>query len=477
MKRKELDLSTITKPILLVDDDANVLNILNRQITTFGMQADLARNGKEALQLLQKHQYDLVITDIAMPQMNGMELLLHIRKHYPQTDVLAISGYHELFNFTDLVAAGAADFIDKPFQTNELKAKLQRIFRERFLLTELAQSKEQEKTFFLHIVESLAISLDEKDKYTHGHSKRVTDIALQLAEHATEETVDFELLRLCGVLHDIGKIGVPDKILGKTGMLTEEEFAVIKKHPKQGAQILRPMASDKRIAKISKIIQHHHERYDGKGYPDALEGKNIPYLSRILAIADSYDAMTSDRPYRKGLAPSVAIEEIRKHSGTQFDPVLAEKFITLTVQRLVPSVTQKQMAKILIIDDDLMFRKMLKQLLEREGYDIIEADNGNSGLKQFQQSFPDLVICDLIMPDKEGLETIQEMQKLNSKVSIIAVSGGGKAEPTVYLPLAKALGARITFPKPFVHQEFLEAVTACLCPCPTSHCHPARYYN
>ncbi len=327
MNHKGLDLSKIADRILLVDDDENVLGMLERQVTAFGLKTDQAGNGREAVELLQTRQYGLVITDIVMPEMDGMELLLHVKVHYPQVDVLAISGHNELYNFTDFIVAGATDFISKPFKQDELKAKLQRIFRERLLLAELASNKKTEKTFFLHIVESLAISLDEKDEYTHGHSKRVTNLSLQLAEYATEESVDFELLRLCGVLHDIGKIGVPDKILGKTGKLTAEETIVIKKHPEQGPQILRPMESDNRIAKISKVIKHHHERYDGKGYPDGLKGKDIPFLSRIITIADSYDAMTSDRPYRKGMGIGVAIEEIRANSGSQFDPILAEKFV------------------------------------------------------------------------------------------------------------------------------------------------------
>lgn len=327
MDQKELDLSTITERVLLVDDDEDMLGLLNRHVGLFGLRADRARNGKEAVEFLQKHQYGLVITDITMPEMDGMELLVHVRCHYPQVDVLAISGYSDRYNFTDLVAAGAIDFIAKPFKQGELKAKLQRVFRERSLLAELALSKEKEKSFFLHIVESLAISLDEKDKYTHGHSRRVTNFSLQLAEHTADKKIDFELLRLCGVLHDIGKIGVPDKILGKLGKLTEEEFATIKKHPEQGGQILRPMASDGRVADISKIIRHHHERYDGKGYPDGLKGEEIPYLSRIITIADSFDAMTSDRPYRKGMDIISAIEEIRRNIGSQFDPDLAASFI------------------------------------------------------------------------------------------------------------------------------------------------------
>ncbi|MEN8141032.1 MAG: HD domain-containing phosphohydrolase [Thermodesulfobacteriota bacterium] len=329
-QNKELDLATITEPVLVVDDDEAVLGMVHLMVSRFGLQIDKANNGEEALQLLKKGRYGLLITDIAMPRMDGMELLLHVKEHYPELDVLAISGHHELYNFTDLVAAGAVDFMAKPFQANELKAKLQRIYRERLILAELAERRESEKTFFLHIVESLAISLDEKDRYTHGHSQRVTSYALQLAEQIPEADVDLELLRLCGILHDIGKIGVPDKILGKMDCLTDAEFAVIRKHPEQGAQILRPMESDRRIAKISKVIRHHHERYDGMGYPDGLQGEEIPLLARIIAIADSYDAMTSDRPYRKGTdAVTLALQEIEDNSGTQFDPVLAEKFVTL----------------------------------------------------------------------------------------------------------------------------------------------------
>lgn len=333
-KEKEMplyqtDLSTIDEQVLVVDDDTTLLELLHRQLTSFGLQAKQSSSAMNAVTLLQKQSYGLVITDIAMPEMDGMELLRHIKTQHPDIDVLAISGYSNRYNFTDLVHAGASDFITKPFDINELEAKLQRIFHERFLKNELANRKKTEKKFFLHIVESLAISLDEKDAYTHGHSKRVTNLALQLAECTTEEPVDVELLRLCAVLHDIGKIGIPDKILGKIGPLTSKEYDVIKKHPEKGAQILGPMESDSRISLISTIIKHHHERYDGTGYPDGLQGEEIPYFSRLIAITDSYDAMTSDRPYRKGMEAGTALEEIHKHSGSQFDPTLARKFIDI----------------------------------------------------------------------------------------------------------------------------------------------------
>jgi len=319
--------SEVQEPVLLVDDDPSILALLNRYVTAYGLQADLARNGREAVACLKNRHYGLLITDIMMPEMNGMELIDYVSRHHAQTDILAVSGFSDRYSFSDLVAAGATEFIAKPFQGGELEAKLLRIFRERRLRCRLATSREKEKTFFLNIVDSLARALDEKDEYTHGHARRVTNLSLQLVAQAQGNDIDRETLRLSGILHDIGKIGVPDSILRKTGKLNDDEFRVIKKHPEQGADILQPMGSDRRMAEISRIIRHHHERYDGRGHPDGLKGEEIPYCSRIIAIADSYDAMTSDRPYRKGMAVTAALEEIRINSGSQFDPLLAKKFV------------------------------------------------------------------------------------------------------------------------------------------------------
>jgi len=320
---------TLSKRILLVDDDSSILALLQRHASRLGFVGDIAANGKEAVTLLEKHSYPLVISDIMMPLMDGMELLRHIKEHCPETDVLVVSAYGSQYSFSDLIAAGASDFISKPFEADELQAKIQRILRERALLTELSQGKEKEKLFFLSLVESLAMSLDEKDRYTHGHARRVTNLSLQLAEQLKDPKIDMELLRLSGILHDIGKIGVPDAVLLKVEKLSDEEFAVIKKHPEQGARILQPMVFDKRMHDIARIIRHHHERFDGKGYPDGLSGETIPLYSRIITVADSYDAMTSDRPYRKGMGCKDALAEIERNRGQQFDPLLAEKFIAL----------------------------------------------------------------------------------------------------------------------------------------------------
>ncbi|MBU1234282.1 MAG: response regulator [Proteobacteria bacterium] len=328
-KQNRIESNGLPDRILLVDDDKNILTLLYRHTRRLGFNVDLAGNGEEALELLKNHSYALVISDIMMPVMDGMTLLRCIKQQHADTDVLIISAYGNQYSFSDLITAGASDFIGKPFEIDELRAKIQRIFRERSLLAELGRSKEKERLFFLRLVESLATSLNEKDKYTHGHARRVTNLSLQLAEHLNDTTMDLELLRLSGMLHDIGKIGVPDSILLKVGRLTEEEFAIIKKHPDQGARILRPMGFNGRMNNIVHIIRHHHERFDGKGYPDGLVGEAIPLYSRIIAVADSYDAMTSDRPYRKSMNYRDALAEIEKNAGRQFDPVLAEKFVEL----------------------------------------------------------------------------------------------------------------------------------------------------
>jgi HD-GYP domain-containing protein (c-di-GMP phosphodiesterase class II) len=190
----------------------------------------------------------------------------------------------------------------------------------------------QENQSFVNIIETLANALDERDKYTHGHSRRVTNLSLALGDKIGLQSNDFKLLRLGSILHDIGKIGVPDSILLKPGKLTNEEFEIIKNHPGQGGNILLPMKHDHKVWQLIPIVRHHHERYDGKGYPDGLMGKKIPLLARVVAVADSYDAMTSDRPYRKGMTKEKALNEIEKGTDTQYDPHLAMEFVSMMKQ-------------------------------------------------------------------------------------------------------------------------------------------------
>ncbi len=190
-------------------------------------------------------------------------------------------------------------------------------------------SKKKNQQSLINIIEILSNSLNERDKYTYGHARRVTNLAMILGNTAGLNNKEFEQLRLGAIMHDIGKIGVQDSILLKSGKLSDEEFEQIKQHPVQGEYILQPMMQDAHIVKIIQLVRHHHERYDGAGYPDGLKGEEIPLLARIIAIADSFDAMTSDRPYRKGMSKEKALSEIQKGAGTQYDSSLATNFVSM----------------------------------------------------------------------------------------------------------------------------------------------------
>jgi len=189
---------------------------------------------------------------------------------------------------------------------------------------ENAKLYSQLENLFLSSIRAIVNAIEEKDEYTRGHTGRVTEYSLLIGKRLGLSNDEIKTLELSALLHDVGKIGIPDSILRKPGRLTDEEYAVIKSHPLRGVKILEPIEN---IRHILPGIRHHHERYDGKGYPDGLKGKKIPFYARIIAVADAFDAMTSDRPYRKGLPIEIARKEIEENRGTQFDPECADAFL------------------------------------------------------------------------------------------------------------------------------------------------------
>ena len=205
------------------------------------------------------------------------------------------------------------------------------------ILQHLRLDRQQEReNLFFDIIETMAITLEERDAYTHGHANRVTRFSLQLSRAANLDKKTQDRLRLAATLHDIGKIGIPDEILLKTTPLTREEFDVIKGHPDKGVRILGRLR-DSRMQQIIHGVRYHHERFDGQGYPEGLAGDEIPLIARIIGIADSFDAMTSDRPYRKGMSEASALLEISLCAGSQFDPLYADLFVSLFQSDQIPA--------------------------------------------------------------------------------------------------------------------------------------------
>lgn len=312
--------------ILVVDDELSNIDLLKR---TLRREYDIisATSGFEALDLLSSYDSDvaLIISDQRMPGMSGTEFMSRTLNTHPYALRILLTGYSDIEAMIDGInECELFQYIQKPWDSSELKFLVSKaIDNYRLTLTKNSLLKQLRELLYTTI-QAISDALDEKDAYTHGHSKRVTLYALILGRAMNLDNSKLEKLQLGGLLHDIGKIGTPEKILNKPGGLTHEEFDIIKKHPGKGREILKNI---RQLKEISAWLRSHHEKYDGGGYPDGLKGDEIPLPARILAVADTYDAMTSDRSYRKGLPHEVAVEEIKRCANTQFDPMIVEIFI------------------------------------------------------------------------------------------------------------------------------------------------------
>ncbi len=312
--------------ILLVDDEVNNLQLLRRTLR-HDYNIMTASNGKEALEIVEHHgkEISLIVSDQKMPEMQGTEFLKQVSNEYPDIIKILLTGHLDVDAIVDSINdCHLYQYIVKPFDPEVLKMTIEGGIQKFNLLNNKTVILKDLRELFYKTIKLIAAALDAKDPYTHGHSMRVTMYSMILAKKLNLDDTMLEEIETAGLLHDIGKIGIPQSILCKPGKLTNEEFEVMKSHPEQGEKMLKDI---KKLTLISNWLRTHHEKWDGTGYPNGLKGEEIPLSGRIIALADTYDAMTSDRPYRKALSHETAIEEIRKCSGTQFDPVLAQLFV------------------------------------------------------------------------------------------------------------------------------------------------------
>ena len=302
-----------------------------------GFSCREASNGAEALEILQHSPVPLVLSDMRMPKMDGIELLRQVRSRYPDTALVMITAVADVEVAVSCLALGAMDYLTKPFHLEEVRARVSQALEKRRLIIEnrdyqerledrVAVQARRLEELFLASVQSLAEALELKDPYTRGHSIRVSHFSSAIARTMQLDTDIVRQIELGGQVHDIGKIGVREAVLNKPGKLTAEEYAHIMTHPILGWRILAPLLSDAPLA--LNIVRSHHERWDGRGVPDGLGRAEIPLEARIASVADSFDAMTSGRPYRSAqLSFDEAIVEVRRCSGTQFDPDIVGAFI------------------------------------------------------------------------------------------------------------------------------------------------------
>ena len=328
--------------ILVVDDEEAIREVVSTLLEAQGYVCTVRQNGRLALEAFRQGTFDLVLSDIVMPEMDGLKLLAELRRDDPDVPVIMVTAMHDISIALEAIRAGAYDYILKPFERDQLHMSVRRALDHRQLVLEnrtyqsdlehLVAERTQQLSIALqdleqsydYTLEALGGALDAKDAETEGHCQRVTAFTITIAQ---KMGVDKGLLRQIArgaFLHDIGKMGVPDQILRKPGPLTNEEREIMRKHCEIGYAVLQRIPFLKEAA---EIVLSHQECFDGSGYPRGLKGEEIPIGARIFAVADTLDAMISDRPYRKALPISAAREEIERFSGRQFDPQVVEIFL------------------------------------------------------------------------------------------------------------------------------------------------------
>jgi response regulator RpfG family c-di-GMP phosphodiesterase len=326
--------------ILIVDDEAEITSILS-DLFEGKYDCTVAGSAEEALELLAKSEYQLVVSDITMPGMSGLDMIPHIRDGWPNSVVVMISGMQTMESAIDALRLGAFDYVMKPFDLRQVEAVVKRaldhqeliVAKQRYEdhLEELVEQRTIELDLALNSLEdayrstlkALTAALETRDLETHGHSERVVSYSMRLGREYGLDSERTKALEFGSLLHDIGKIGVPDLILRKPAKLTPEEWVLMRQHPLHGQQILRGIDFLKGAA---CVVAQHHEKWDGSGYPLGLRGEEIDVCARIFSVADAFDAITSNRVYRKGKPYHAAAEELDAWAGTQFDPKVVEAF-------------------------------------------------------------------------------------------------------------------------------------------------------
>jgi putative nucleotidyltransferase with HDIG domain len=334
-----------TERILVVDDEEAIREIVSSMLNAAGYRCSQAASGLQALNVLQSGQeFELMLSDLMMAEMDGVALLERTKETFPDMPVIMVTAVHDISVALAAIRNGAYDYLLKPFEREQLLATVRRALEHRRLKLEnrayqsnleslvaarteqLRQAMSDLERSYDITLEALGDALDLKDAETEGHSKRVTAFTIAMARAMGLSSQEIRVIARGAFLHDIGKMAIPDAILRKPGKLTEDEQAIMREHCYRGYQMLRKIPF---LAEAAEIVYSHQEMHDGSGYPRGLKGDEIPLGARIFAIADTLDAITSDRPYRAAQTLTAAKEEIKKWAGRQFDPKVVDVFVQM----------------------------------------------------------------------------------------------------------------------------------------------------
>ncbi|MBT4643461.1 MAG: response regulator [Deltaproteobacteria bacterium] len=452
--------------LLLVDDESSILNSLQRLLQDSEYRILTAETGRQALETVRQNAVDLVIADYQMPGMNGVDLLKEIRAMDPEIIRIMFSGFSDKEILADAINKGEVfRFVFKPWDDHYLLSVIEdgMDLRRRRAVSRLDFQKQLNRVS-LETVMALAEAIELKDPYTKGHCSRVRDYAILTARERGLPREDFFHLVYGSLLHDCGKIGVSESILLFKGPLDGDQRRLMERHAVLGFEITSRIDT---LKTASRYIRQHHERWDGNGYPDGLAGEETPVGARIIAIADTFDAMTSNRPYRNGMPKEKAMAILAENAGSQFDPDLVDIFRRVMKDRDPEEIRLQEIngnadknAAILLVDDERSVVSAIRRSLFDKSYKILAAESGQEALKILDSEEIDLIISDQRMPEMSGVEFLSQARI--RKPAAIRIMLSGYADMNAALDAINEAGIYKFLVKPWDDLELQQTIDKAL---------------
>jgi putative two-component system response regulator len=419
--------------ILVIDDEEIIRRLMLEILEAAGHEVVGAETAERALTLLEETEFELVVSDVVMPGLSGLELLGAVRARRASLPVVLVTGAGTYDTLSQALTRGAAGLVTKPFAHAELQNAVADA------LERAARSREElrERLLAPTLASALANAIEARDSYLHGHCERLASLAVRMGELLELSHREIEALRLGAILHDIGKIGIPDRVLLKPAALDDEERRIIETHPEIGDKLLAPLDL---LASARPIVRHHHERWDGVGYPDGLAATDIPLGARIVAVADSIEVMTSRQLYRQPRSPAEVIAELKTCRGKQWDPEIVDLALGLIesgelelrtdgLRLLEPVISAKPETgfAVLLVEDDNEHALLVTAALERalEGAVIARATSLAGAAELVNGAEWSLAIIDQGLEDGTGMDVLDALHLSNPQLPIVMLTGKG----------------------------------------------------
>jgi putative two-component system response regulator len=419
--------------VLVIDDEEVIRGLMREILERAGYETIGAETAEQALSLLEEQDVSLVVSDIVMPGLTGLELLEEVRARRPSLPVILVTGAGTYENLSEAVTRGANGLVIKPFShadlQNAVAGALERIRR--------TEHDVRERLLAPTLAATLANAIEARDAELHGHCERLGELAARIADRHGLPPQQVDRVRLGAVLHDVGKIAIPDRVLLKNGQFTDDERELMRLHPEIGERLLEPIDF---VEDVRRIVRHHHERWDGGGYPDGLAGDDIPLPARIVTLADAIEAMSAPRGYRAPLRERELVHELREGRGVQWDPELVDIALGLiesgelsfTADGLAladrsPLTRTRAQTSVLLVDDDVDHALLAAESLESgsDNVRVVHARDVASAKELCRSSRWALAVIDYNLPDGNGLELLRAIKERTPTLPVVMLTGEG----------------------------------------------------